>query len=124
MYFSSIRPLPVQVLKAFNCTQTQWDKPSAELKNRIEDATPETHLSPDDPPGMLDYMKPPFGVKKDQDFTSMPVPDYWEGPHDTWHGIKLARKMREVGVEVEAVLGRTASTQQQLAFLKKHLSME
>ena len=69
-------------------------------------------------------MKPPFGLEKGQSFASMPVPDYWAGPHDTWHGIKLARKIRQVGVEVEAVLGRTASTGQQLAFLKKHFNMK
>jgi len=73
---------------------------------------------------MLHYMKPPFGLKKGQDFTSMPVPDYWRGPHDTWHGIKLARKMREANIEVEAVLGGTASTPHQLAFLKKHFNMK
>jgi len=54
----------------------------------------------------------------------MPVPDYWRGPHDTWHGIKLARKMREANIEVEAVLGGTASTPHQLAFLKKHFNMK
>lgn len=124
LYFTNIRPLPVQVLRAFKCAQNEWDDPGPELQDRIDYATPETHLSSDDPPGMLHYMKPPFGLKKDQDFTSMPVPDHWEGPHDTWHGIKLARKMREAGVEVEAVLGHTASTKQQLAFLKKHFDMK
>ena len=114
----------MQVLKVFNCSRQQWENPGPELQKRIEYATPESHLTRDDPPGMLHYMKPPFGLKKGQDFTSMPVPDYWEGPHDTWHGIKLARKMREVGVEAEACLGYTASTQQQLAFLKKHFEMK
>lgn len=123
LYFANLKPLPVQVLRAFNCSQREWDNPGSQLRNRIAYATPETHLSVDDPPGMLHYMKPPFGLKAGQDFASMPVPDHWQGPHDTWHGIKLARKMREIGVDVEAVLGHTASTQRQLGFLKKHFNM-
>lgn len=124
LYFTSMKPLPVQLLKAFNCSQAEWWDAGPGLKERIAYATPETHLTPDDPPGMLHYMKPPYGLKRGQDFTSLPVPNFWKGPHDTWHGIKLARKMREMGVAVEACLGYTASTQRQLAFLKKHLKMD
>ena len=69
-------------------------------------------------------MKPPYGLDKGRDFSKMPVPKFWQGPHDTWHGVKLARRMKAEGVEVAEFLGKTASTQHQLAFLKKHFAMD
>lgn len=51
-------------------------------------------------------MKPPDGLEKGQDFSRLPVPEFWQGPHDTWHAIKLARQMKQKG------------------FLKQHFGME
>jgi len=124
LYMRNMKPLPVQVLKVFGCTRAQWDKPNAELQKRIEYATPAAHLTKDDPPGMLHYMKPPYGLQKGQDFSKLRVPEFWTGPHDTWHGIKLAREMEKKGVPVVRFLGRTASASHQLDFLKKHFRMK
>ena len=124
LYMANIKPLPVQVLKVFGCTQQRWDNPDDALRKRIAYATPATHLTPDDPPGLLHYMKPPDGLERGQDFSKRPVPAFWSGPHDTWHGIKLAREMEKRSVEVVRYLGRTAGTAQQLAFLRKHLRIE
>ncbi len=124
LYLANLRPLPRQVLTAFGCGQSEWDNPGPDLRKRIEYAMPATHLTADDPPGLVHYMKPPDGLEKGQDFSRLPVPEFWQGPHDTWHGIKLAREMKQKGVEVVEFLGKTAGTQHQLEFLKEHFGTE